>query len=132
MSAPSHADAMADADGPCPLMPNYGAPPVLFERGLGTELWDHDGKRYLDFLTGLAVVSLGHSHPVVAEAVAAQAAKLQHVSNLFANEHQAPVARTLDALISGRERVVAAEAGAAGPGPGGQPTAAARREPGSA
>ena len=57
-------------------MPNYGPPPVLFVRGQGTELWDREGRRYLDFLTGLAVVSLGHSHPAVAEATAAQAAKL--------------------------------------------------------
>ncbi|MDH4168353.1 MAG: acetylornithine/succinylornithine family transaminase [Acidimicrobiia bacterium] len=97
----THSEAMGDGDGPCPLMANYGAPPVLFERGQGTELWDRDGRRYLDFLTGLAVVSLGHSHPVVAAAVAEQASKLQHTSNLFANEHQAPVARTLDALITG-------------------------------
>ncbi len=51
------------------LMPNYAPPPVTFVRGQGTELWDGDGKRYLDCLSGLAVTSLGHSHPAVAEAL---------------------------------------------------------------
>ena len=120
----SHADAMGDREAICPLMPNYGAPPVMFERGSGTELWDSTGRRYLDFLTGLAVVSLGHSHPVVAAAVAEQAAKLAHTSNLYANEHQAPVARALDRLITqaavGGSAGVAEEAGASGPQPGKQ------------
>ena len=57
----------------CPLMSNYGAPSITFVRGEGTELWDAEGRRYLDFLGGLAVTSLGHSHPVVAEAIAEQA-----------------------------------------------------------
>ena len=47
----------------CPFMPVFGPPQVMFARGQGTELWDTDGKRYLDFLCGLAVTSLGHSHP---------------------------------------------------------------------
>ncbi len=85
----------------CPLMSNYGPPPALFVRGEGTELWDADGKRYLDFLTGLAVVSLGHSHPAVTKAVAEQAATLSHTSNLYATEHQAPVAIEIDRLIGG-------------------------------
>ncbi|HEY1117890.1 MAG TPA: aminotransferase class III-fold pyridoxal phosphate-dependent enzyme, partial [Acidimicrobiales bacterium] len=63
-----HADAMGAPDGldACPLMPTYGPPQVRFVRGQGTELWDGDGRRYLDFLSGLAVVSLGHANPVVA------------------------------------------------------------------
>jgi predicted acetylornithine/succinylornithine family transaminase len=80
-------------------MDNYGSPPRLFVEGSGTEVWDKDGNRYLDFLGGLAVVALGHSHPDVAAAVANQAVKLTHTSNLFANEHQAPVAETLISLI---------------------------------
>ena len=85
----------------CPIMPTYGAPSVMFVKGEGCRLWDLHGKEYLDFLSGLAVVSLGHSHPAVAEAVAAQARKLQHVSNLFATEHNGEVARTLDRLLAG-------------------------------
>ena len=69
----------------CPFMPVFGPPQVMFVRGRGTELWDVDGKRYLDFLGGLAVIGLGHANPAVAEAIAAQAGELLHVSNLFAN-----------------------------------------------
>ncbi|MBS1265078.1 MAG: Acetylornithine aminotransferase [Acidimicrobiaceae bacterium] len=95
-----HAEAMgADPSGHCPIMPNYGRPVVTFVRGSGTELFDSDGGRYLDFLGGLAVTSLGHSHPRVATALAEQAATLLHVSNLFATVPQIEVAARLDALI---------------------------------
>jgi acetylornithine/N-succinyldiaminopimelate aminotransferase len=83
----------------CPIMPTYGPPSVQFIRGEGAYLWDSDDKKYLDFLSGLAVTSLGHSNPVIAEAIAAQAQRLLHVSNLFATEHNAAVAQTLDLLI---------------------------------
>ena len=69
----------------CPFMPVFGPPSIMFERGRGTELWDTDGKRYLDFLAGIAVVSLGHANPTVAEAVGDQLDRLLHVSNFFAN-----------------------------------------------
>jgi acetylornithine/N-succinyldiaminopimelate aminotransferase len=65
------------------LMNNYPPQPVTFVRGEGSRLWDVDGKAYLDFLGGLAVTSLGHGHPAVADAVAEQARTLVHVSNLF-------------------------------------------------
>lgn len=81
------------------LMNNYGTPPVAFVRGDGAELWDDRGRRYLDFLCGLAVTGLGHAHPAVTEAVAAQAGTLIHTSNLFANEPTAEVVETLDRLI---------------------------------
>ena len=54
------------------LMRTYAEPPATFVRGEGTLLFDAEGTAYLDFITGLAVVSLGHSHPAVAEGVAAQ------------------------------------------------------------
>ena len=60
----------------CPIMPTYGAPSVMFVRGQGTELWDSQGKRYLDFVGGLAVQSLGHANPEVAEAISEQGMKL--------------------------------------------------------
>jgi acetylornithine/N-succinyldiaminopimelate aminotransferase len=82
-----------------PLINNYGSPPRLFVRGSGAELWDRDGNRHLDFLCGLAVTSLGHSDPAVAAAVSSQASTLIHTSNLFANEHQAPVAERISELI---------------------------------
>ncbi len=85
------------------LMHTYAEPPVTFVRGAGSELWDSDGKRYLDFLSGLAVTGLGHAHPVVAEALAEQAATLLHVSNLFGNVVGPEVAVTLDRLVGGGE-----------------------------
>jgi acetylornithine/N-succinyldiaminopimelate aminotransferase len=81
------------------LMPTYAPAPVTFVRGQGTELWDVEGRRYLDCLSGLAVTSLGHSHPAVAGALADQAHTLQHVSNLFRTEIGEDVAATLDVLI---------------------------------
>ncbi|HTN81444.1 MAG TPA: acetylornithine/succinylornithine family transaminase [Acidimicrobiales bacterium] len=82
-------------------MPTYAPPRVMFVRGEGTQLWDDSGKRYLDFLSGLAVTSLGHSHPAVAEALYAQAKTLLHTSNLFATPIAPEVATTIDALITG-------------------------------
>ena len=85
------------------LMGNYGTQPVTFARGDGAELFGTDGRRYLDFLCGLAVTSLGHAHPAVTAAVHDQAGRLMHVSNLFANEITAEVVERLDRLIrSGR------------------------------
>lgn len=107
-----------------PLMPTYPPPAVTFVRGAGTELWDVDGTRYLDFLSGLAVVGLGHANPVVAEAVCEQAATLCHVSNLFGTTVGPEVARTLDELI----RSGAHDAPPEGPGGhtgGGAPRASA-------
>ncbi|MEM7342331.1 MAG: acetylornithine transaminase [Actinomycetota bacterium] len=97
----SHIDAVgapADLDH-CPLMPTYGPPKIQFVRGEGPYLWDRDGTRYLDFLSGLAVTSLGHAHPAVAQALAEQSQRLLHVSNLYATEHNWAVARELDRLI---------------------------------
>jgi acetylornithine/N-succinyldiaminopimelate aminotransferase len=83
------------------LMRTYAEPPATFVRGEGTLLFDDHGRRYLDFICGLAVTSLGHAHPVVAEAIARQAATLSHVSNLYGNEIGPEVAATLDRLIGG-------------------------------
>lgn len=89
-------DAVAPDD---PLMPTYPPRPVTFVRGEGSRLFDTEGRAYLDCLSGLAVTSLGHAHPAVAEALATQAQTLLHVSNLFGNEIGPEVARTLDRLI---------------------------------
>lgn len=93
-------------------MPTYPEPAVTFVRGAGSRLWDDTGKRYLDFLSGLAVTSLGHSHPVVAEALAVQARRLLHVSNLFGNTVAPDVAATLDRLVGGGGQVFFANSGA--------------------
>ena len=65
------------------LFQNYGRQPIVLERGEGLRVWDSDGNEYLDFVGGLAVTSLGHSHPAVVAAAAAQAERLIHVSNLY-------------------------------------------------
>ncbi len=82
-----------------PFMPNYNDPSVEFVRGEGAYLYDNHDKRYVDWLAGIAVCSLGHAHPAVAEAICDQATKLLHVSNLFGSENKAEVAITLDTLI---------------------------------
>src|SRR6059058_1233588 len=94
------------------VMQTYGRLPVAFARGDGTRLWDTDGKEYLDFLTGLAVTSLGHAHPDVADAIADQARTLLHVSNLYYNDVQPRVAQRLDALLGGGGRVFFCNSGA--------------------
>lgn len=83
----------------CPFIPVFGQPSVMFERGEGTQLWDIDGKRYLDFLSGIAVVSLGHANPAIAAAISHQASQLVHVSNFFANKVATETAVTLNGLM---------------------------------
>jgi len=68
------------------VMPTYKRLPVEFVRGEGPHLWDADGKRYLDFLTGISVSSVGHCHPAVVEAVRDQAGRLMHTTNLYLTE----------------------------------------------
>jgi predicted acetylornithine/succinylornithine family transaminase len=77
------------------IMPTYKRMPVAFERGEGAWLWDAGGKRYLDFLSGIGVSSLGHSHPAVVAAVQEQAARLIHVSNQVYNEPAVRLAQRL-------------------------------------
>ena len=85
------------------LLPTYDRQPILFVRGRGVYLWDSQGKRYLDFLSGIGVNALGHSHPAVEAAIKRQAGRLIHVSNLFFHEYQAELARLLSE-ISGLDR----------------------------
>ncbi|WP_415113384.1 acetylornithine transaminase [Microbacterium sp.] len=80
------------------IVRNAGDRPAMFVRGEGAYLWDDTGKRYLDFLGGIAVTALGHSHPVFVNAVAAQAATLAHVSNLFVTPPQLALAALLKRL----------------------------------
>ncbi|MGY6502262.1 MAG: acetylornithine transaminase [Acidimicrobiales bacterium] len=112
-AASTHAESMGAVGlERCPIMPTYGAPRVQFVRGEGSWLWDRDGRRYLDFLSGLAVTSLGHAHPAVADALHRQASTLVHVSNLFGTEPGAEVAVTLDRLLGGGGQVFFANSGA--------------------
>jgi predicted acetylornithine/succinylornithine family transaminase len=89
----------------------YGRQPVAFVRGLGSRLWDSDGNSYLDFVAGIAVMSVGHSHPKVVEAVREQAGRLTHVSNLYYTEPQVVLAERLHDLL-GWGRVFFANSGA--------------------
>jgi acetylornithine/N-succinyldiaminopimelate aminotransferase len=93
------------------VMQTYARVPVAFVRGSGSWLWDEGGRRYLDCLTGLAVVSVGHANPRVAGAVAAQMTTLTHVSNLFTTEPMVELAERLTGL-SGLDRVFFANCGA--------------------
>jgi acetylornithine/N-succinyldiaminopimelate aminotransferase len=68
------------------MMDNYGTPQLALERGEGAYVWDTDGNRYLDLLTGIAVNALGHAHPKIVEAVTRQISKIGHTSNLYVNE----------------------------------------------
>jgi predicted acetylornithine/succinylornithine family transaminase len=95
----SHAFDTAAAGDHCPFMPVFGPPQVMFVRGTGTELWDAEGKRYLDFLCGLAVTSLGHSHPAITAAIQTQAETLLHVSNFFTNDAATTAALDVRALL---------------------------------
>ncbi len=85
-------------------MTTYARQPVLFERGEGMRLYDDDGCEYLDFVSGIGVVNLGHAHPAVAEAVARQMRTLVHVSNLYHVEHRAALAGRLSGLAGGEWR----------------------------
>ena len=77
------------------VLKNYGRPAITLVRGRGAQVWDDQGKAYLDFTSGIAVSALGHCHPQWVAAVQRQAAELIHVSNLFRNPNQAELARRL-------------------------------------
>jgi acetylornithine/N-succinyldiaminopimelate aminotransferase len=85
------------------LYPNYRQPPFVFVRGEGSQLFDASGKRYLDLYAGIAVSTLGHGHPKLSAAIAAQAAKLLHVSNYFYNEPNVRLAEKL-CRLTGMDR----------------------------
>jgi predicted acetylornithine/succinylornithine family transaminase len=85
------------------VMGTYARNPVEFVRGEGTRLWDAEGNEYLDFLAGISVVQIGHSHPRWVEAVAEQAARLAHVGNLYYTEPGMRLARRLsEASLGGK------------------------------
>ena len=77
------------------LLNTYARYPVAMVRGKGVYLWDVDGKRYLDFLSGLGVNALGHAHPRIVKTIREQAAKVIHLSNLYYNEYQGVLAEKL-------------------------------------
>lgn len=86
------------------LLPTYKRQPFLLERGRGCYVYDADGKKYLDFLGGIAVNALGHAHPRILKVIRREAARAMHFSNLYHNAYQGPLARKL-AEWSGLDRV---------------------------
>lgn len=89
----SHTPTRADFDQY--MVPNYSPQKVIPVRGEGSRLWDQEGREYIDFAGGIAVNSLGHCHPVLVDALKAQADKLWHLSNVYTNEPALELAREL-------------------------------------
>jgi acetylornithine/N-succinyldiaminopimelate aminotransferase len=77
------------------MVPNYGPAAFIPVKGLGSRVWDQDGREFIDLAGGIAVNSLGHCHPQLVAALTEQAGKLWHVSNVFTNE---PVLKLAHAL----------------------------------
>lgn len=77
------------------LQNNYGVPEVSLVKGSGAQVWDADGKEYLDFLGGIATNILGHAHPILVDAISAQANELSHVSNLYSHPRVLELAEKL-------------------------------------
>ncbi len=94
------------------MMDNYGTPPLTLVRGEGAQVWDSDGRRYLDLLGGIAVNALGHAHPAVVEAVTRQIATLGHTSNLYITEPPVALAERLIELLGQPGRVLFCNSGA--------------------
>jgi acetylornithine/N-succinyldiaminopimelate aminotransferase len=93
------------------LMPTYKRQPIVFTHGRGCYVYDARGKKYLDFLGGIAVNALGHAHPRIVKVIRREAARAIHLSNLFHNSYQGPLARKL-AQWSGLDRVFFSNSGA--------------------
>ncbi|WP_394295631.1 acetylornithine transaminase [Nocardiopsis alkaliphila] len=92
-------------------MPNYGIPPIALTVGSGCEVYDADGRQYLDLIAGIAVSSLGHGHPALVNAVVRQATTLAHTSNLFVHEREIQLAERLIGLLGGDAKVFFANSG---------------------
>ncbi|HTP14950.1 MAG TPA: acetylornithine transaminase [Streptosporangiaceae bacterium] len=94
------------------VMQTYGMPSVALARGQGCQVWDVDGNQYLDLVAGVAVNSLGHAHPAIAEAVSRQARTLVHTSNLYLHEGQVALAERILGLLDADGRVFFSNSGA--------------------
>jgi acetylornithine/N-succinyldiaminopimelate aminotransferase len=107
----AHFDAAVALDATA-IMHTYARKPVMFVRGDGMRLYDDEGREYLDFVSGIGAVNLGHAHPAVAAAMCAQMATLVHVSNLFYVEHRAELAADVASLLGGDWKMFFANSGA--------------------
>ncbi|HIT76282.1 MAG TPA: acetylornithine transaminase [Candidatus Avipropionibacterium avicola] len=93
------------------MMNAFGPPKAVFVRGEGCHLWDADGRKYLDMLSGLAVNGLGHAHPLVLSAITSQLSTLGHVSNFFATPAQIALAERLAGFTGTEARVFFSNSG---------------------
>lgn len=93
------------------VMPTYARLPITFDRGEGAWLWDTEGKRYLDAISGVAVCSLGHAHPAISRAICEQAGKLLHTSNIYRVQLQEKLAGEL-CRLSGLDNAFFCNSGA--------------------
>ena len=94
------------------VMPTYARFPLEIVRGEGCRVWDENGRAYLDFTSGIAVNALGHAHPALREALAAQAATLVHTSNLYLSRPQAELAARLAAFTGAPGKIFFCNSGA--------------------
>jgi len=92
------------------LLPTYKRPPIVLTYGRGCHVYDATGKKYLDFLGGIAVNALGHAHPRIVKVIRREAPRAIHLSNLYHNAYQGPLARKL-AEWSGLDRVFFSNSG---------------------
>jgi len=92
------------------LLQNYARYPLALGRGKGSYVYDLEGRRYLDFITGIGVNALGHAHPRIVKVIREQAGLLLHTSNLYYHAYQGPLAKRLTAM-SGLERAFFANSG---------------------
>jgi len=77
------------------LLPTYDRLPIMVTHGKGVYLYDSEGNKYLDFLSGIGVNALGYAHPAITKVIQKQAAKVIHTSNLFYHAYQAELAKRL-------------------------------------
>jgi acetylornithine/N-succinyldiaminopimelate aminotransferase len=94
------------------VIPTYARFPLALVRGEGVRVWDEEGRVYLDFTSGIAVNTLGHSHPALQKALATQAATLVHISNLFLNRPQAELAARIGTMVGTPGKIFFCNSGA--------------------
>src|SRR5437016_12154936 len=92
------------------LLPTYNRYPIALEKGKGVFVFDFEGNKYLDFVSGLGVNALGHAHPRIVKTIRDQAAKVIHLSNLYYNEYQGQLAERL-CQLSGLDRAFFSNSG---------------------
>jgi len=109
-SEPDRRSLSAAREAELYLLPTYKRPEIVFTHGKGAYVFDSAGKRYLDFLGGIAVNALGHAHPRIVRTIRRESARALHFSNLFHNQFQGPLARKL-AEWSGLDRVFFSNSG---------------------